>query len=244
MAQQIRHFIGEPSRCAYLPDRDASLEYRLLLGVTPEELDHLLARGWRRFGPAYFRPACMGCRECVPLRVPVDRFRASTSQRRVWAKGRRFRLEVGTPFVDGERLELYNRWHAERADRRGWNHDEIDPGQYMHQFAYPHSCIREFALRDTEGDDRLVLVAIVDETPTALSAVYAFHDPEYRKYSLGTLSILRQIEKARETAKDWVYLGYRVLGCASSEYKARFRPHQLMTEWVDFDQAPVWADEL
>lgn len=242
LARQLKHFVAEPSTCAYLPDRDASLEYRLLIDVTEVELEHMLARGWRRFGPAYFRPACSGCRECVPLRIPVARFHRSRQQRRVWNKGQRFELHVGAPRVDSERLELYDRWHVDRAGARGWSDDLIDPEQYFHQFAYPHPAIREFTLRDSEADDRLVAVAIVDETPRALSAVYTFHDPDYRKFSLGTLSILRQIDRARTLDKDWLYLGYRVLGCPSSEYKARFRPHQLMTDWVGFDRVPAWVD--
>lgn len=242
MARQLKHFIAEPSECAYLPDRNASLEYRLLIDVNELELEHLLERGWRRFGPAYFRPACLGCRECVPLRVPVQRFRRSKQQRRVWNRGVRFRTEVCEPRVDSERLELYDRWHAERAFARGWSNDEIDPEQYFHQFAYPHPCIREYSLRDTEDGDRLVAVAIVDETPGALSAVYTFHDPEYRRFSLGTLSILRQLEQAALRDKRYVYLGYRVLGCPSSEYKARFLPHELMTAWVGFDAEPRWVE--
>ncbi|MEO1234138.1 MAG: hypothetical protein AAFZ18_35110, partial [Myxococcota bacterium] len=58
VARQLRHWVAEPSPCAYLPDRLATLEYRLLLDVTGPELDAILERGWRRFGPAYFRPAC------------------------------------------------------------------------------------------------------------------------------------------------------------------------------------------
>ena len=107
----LRHWFSEPHGCAYLPERESSLEYRLMLDVTETELDFLLARGWRRFGPAYFRPGCLGCSECVPLRIPIATFRQSKQQRRVWNKCRHFRLEVGRPTVDETRLDLYHRWH-------------------------------------------------------------------------------------------------------------------------------------
>lgn len=217
-----------------------------MLDVTPEELDYLLARGWRRFGPAYFRPGCAGCSACVPLRVPVETFAASKSQRRVLNKNRSLRLEVSAPTVDATRLDLYHRWHAMQGTARGWPADRIDGEEYFHQFAFPHPAVREFAYydEDAEGGDRLVAVAIVDETPQALSAVYTYHDPEYRSRSLGTASILFQLREAERRGKRWVYLGYRVLGCMSSEYKGRFGPHELLEGWPEFDDTPSWTSPL
>lgn len=210
-----------------------------MLEVDPEELDHLLERGWRRFGPAYFRPGCPSCEECVPLRIPVARFRPSRTQRRVLKSTSEVRLVVRPPLVDQERLDLYHRWHVMQGGRRGWSDDSIDAEEYYHQFAFPHPCVREFAYYHGR---RLIAVAIVDETPRALSAVYTYHDPDYRKYSLGTASILYQIEAAKRRGKPWVYLGYRVLGCRSSEYKAKFQPHELLVGWPDLHERPDWAE--
>lgn len=238
MARLLERWVAEPTTCAYLPAEEARLEYRLLLEVSAAELERLLERGWRRFGPAYFRPRCAQCSSCVPLRVPVATFRPTRSQKRVASKARALRLEVGAPRVDDARLELYDRWHQQRAGHRGWDHDELDVQQYFHQFAFPHPAAREFSLWD---GDRLVAIAIVDETPRALSAVYTFYDPDYARLSPGTASILRQIETARAAGKTHVYLGYRVLGCASSEYKANFGPHELMTRWPTGREPGTWT---
>lgn len=245
MARILRHWLSEPSQCAYLPAQRSSLEYRLMLDVSADELDYLLERGWRRFGPAYFRPGCRGCNACVPLRIPVARFRMSKGQRRVWNKARHLRVEVARPRVDAERLELYHRWHDMQAGARGWPEDRIDAEEYYHQFAFPHPCVREMSYWDdaARGGPRLVAVAIVDETPRALSAVYTYHDPAYRKLSPGTASVLFQVERARRERRSWVYLGYRVLGCASSEYKGKFQPHELLSGWPELDEAPRWQLE-
>ncbi len=234
----LRHWFSEPHRCAYLPYRTASLEYRLMLEVAPAELDHLLERGWRRFGPAYFRPGCKGCHECVPLRIPTEGFRPSRTQRRIWNHASSFRLVIQPPLVDQARLDLYHRWHVMQGERRGWSEDTIDAEEYYHQFAFPHPCVREYAYYDC---DRLIAVAIVDDTPNALSAVYTYHDPEYRKFSLGTASILFQVDVARRQNKRWLYLGYRVMGCESSEYKARFQPHELLVGWPELHERPEWV---
>jgi arginyl-tRNA--protein-N-Asp/Glu arginylyltransferase len=242
VARQIEHFVSEPRGCAYLPSELASLEYRVLLDVDVHEWDALLERGWRRFGPAYFRPKCPDCDECVPLRVPVEPFRPSRNQRRVLARNEGLRIEIGVPRVDRARIELYDAWHAMQGGHRGWSHDAMTAERYFHEFAFPHGAAREIAYWDdaAEGGPRLVAVALTDETPRALSAVYTYHHPDYRERSLGTLSVLRQIELARRAGKRWLYLGFRVMGCGSSEYKARFRPHELLENWPGFDEAPIW----
>jgi leucyl-tRNA---protein transferase len=242
MARVLEHFNSEPRRCAYLPEQTASLEYKIMLGVSQDELEAMLERGWRRFGAAYFRPACAACNECVPLRIPVSEFRPSRSQKRVLQKGRAIRLQVGQPKIDDARLELYRAWHEVRSERRGWADDDMNEERYFHEFAFPHPAVRELSYWDDSAPNgpRLVAVSISDETKSALSAVYTYHHPEYDKFSLGTLSVLRQVELARRAKKTWLYLGYRVLRCASSEYKARFQPHELLFNWPKLTEAPDW----
>ena len=62
------------------------MEYRVMTNVTPDELEWMLTRGWRRFGHLYFRPACPACSECVSLRIPVATFAPTKSQRRAWKR--------------------------------------------------------------------------------------------------------------------------------------------------------------
>ena len=92
----------------------------MLLDVSPKELDAMLERGWRRFGPCYFRPACSPCGECVTLRIVVDAFTPNKSQRRAAKATAHLRRIVSRPTVDDERLALYARWHGDREHVRGW----------------------------------------------------------------------------------------------------------------------------
>jgi len=82
VARLIQRIVEPPRPCSYLDDREASLDLRVQVDVTAEELDAMLERGWRRFGPVYFRPACAACNECVTLRIPSATFTPSKSQRR------------------------------------------------------------------------------------------------------------------------------------------------------------------
>lgn len=236
MARQHWHAaVEEP--CPYLAGLLATTEYRVLTDVTPDEHEHLLERGWRRFGPQYFRPRCAGCAECVSLRVPVATFRPTKSQRRAWRKCAHLRVEIGAPQITGERLELFRAWHATREQARGWEPAVMDEAAYTTTFCHPHACAREMAYFD---GTRLLAVGLVDATANAESSIYFFYHPDAGGRSLGVASVLFEIEWARQLGCAHVYLGYRVLGCPSSAYKANYGPHELLIGRPGFDEEPAW----
>ncbi|MGZ6124200.1 MAG: arginyltransferase [Myxococcales bacterium] len=234
----LQHRIAGPEPCPYLDGLSSTTETLLMTGVTAIELDGLLERGWRRFGPVYFRPVCTGCDECVSVRVPVASFSPSPNLRRVLKRAAHVRTEVGEPLVDDARLRLYRRWHASREAERGWKPDRIGVESYAMQFCFPHSAAREFSYWD---GDRLIGIGIADETPRALSAVYCYYEPTLAHLSLGTCNVLRAIEYARRRGLSHVYLGYRVEGCVSLRYKGRFRPQERLRGRVDGEQPARWA---
>ncbi len=240
MALILGEFTAPEHVCMYLPPQLASNTYKTMVEVTPLEFDQMLLRGWRRFGPVYFRPACGGCHACVSIRVPVEMFRPTKSQRRAREKASSLRLEIGSPKFDQERLELYQRWHRMREQEKGWQESPLTEQEYRIQFCWPHPCAREFAYYDGE---KLVAVGYVDETSEALSSIYFFYEPDYASLSLGVASVLREIETARERGLKYLYLGFRVLGCGSMEYKMQFRPHELLMGRPREQDAPVWVPE-
>ena len=238
----LQHFVSDDTRCSYLPDQTARLDHLLLLDITPDILERFLERGWRRFGAVYFRPICSACSECVPIRLPADRFAPSRSQIRAQNRST-LRLEIGKPRVTADRIDLCNRWQKSQGARRDWDNQEMDERRYFLEFGIPHPAAMEFAYYDDAGGDpRLVAVGLVDLMPNAVSAVYTYYDPEYASQSPGTRCILDQVDYARTHGLAWVYLGYRVLGCRSSEYKARFRPHLLLRGRPGPEDEPVWVE--
>jgi arginine-tRNA-protein transferase len=241
VAKLLHHLVEPPRPCAYLADRDAQLEIRVQVEVTAAELEAMLARGWRRFGAVYFRPACASCEECVTLRIDALAFAPSKSQRRAVKNAARLRRVVGVPVVDDERLALYHRWHAQRETMRGWDPSTIDPERYSMDFAFPHPAAREVAFRDPNDGDRLVGLGIFDETPRALSAVYFFWDPDRAPASLGVANVTTLVADARAASRAHVYLGYRVLGCPSLLYKAKYTPHELLVGRPAFGASPAWT---
>jgi arginyl-tRNA--protein-N-Asp/Glu arginylyltransferase len=239
VARLVRHFVEEPRQCSYLARAQASLEYRLMVDVTPRELEGLLERGWRRFGPAYFRPACRACTDCDSIRIDVHRFEPTPSQRRALRRARRFRLEQGEPRIDETRLALHARWHRTREDARGWEATHLTEEEYATQFAFPSTTGRELAWYD---GDALVALGLADVTPNCFSAAYFFYDPTIARLSPGIGNVMLSIELARELGCQHVYLGYRVQDCASLTYKGHFRPHELLDGRPAMTDAPVWRE--
>jgi arginine-tRNA-protein transferase len=240
MARLLQQLVEAPRPCSYLAERRAALAHRIQVGVDPVELDAMLERGWRRFGPDYFRPACPACSDCVPTRIHVPSFAPSRSQRRARNRSASLRVMVGPPEVTHDRLALYHAWHAEREIAREWTHGKLDSRDYFYQFAFPHPSAREVAYYD-DTDGRLVAVGICDETPRAWSAIYCFYDPTYARLSPGVNNVLTLVAIARAQSKPYVYLGYRVSDCPSLCYKAAYRPQETLVGWPEEAEAPLWV---
>ena len=223
-------FTTSPARCEYLPDRLSQLRYELSPDLPSQDYLSRLKAGWRRFGPVVFRPECPSCRMCQSLRVPVSAFHANESQRRAWRKNHgTVALRRGAPVISRDRLDLWVEFHRYGHQTKGWPAEtRSDPGLMF------DSATEEWTYY---VEDRLVAVGYVDALPEALSAIYFYWDPRERARSLGTFHIVSMIAAARESDLGHVYLGYYVEGCRSLEYKARFRPNEVLRqdgEWAAF----------
>lgn len=136
MAIEHARFVTPEHPCAYLPGRPAMLDVRLLTEISPVETEWFIERGWRRFGPEYFRPVCAGCDQCISLRVAVRDFQPSKSQRRAARKCAGLEVRIATPGVDEERVALYRKWHASREAACGWGENSLEREDYHRQFCF------------------------------------------------------------------------------------------------------------
>ena len=225
--ERIVSFTTPPSRCEYLHDQQCELRYELFANLRSADYMRRLKEGWRRIGPVMFQPTCRGCRKCLTLRVPVASFRPSESQRRAWKTNERaVNLRIGAPLIAPERLELFSKFHEHGHLTKGW------PAPEPEESALDLYVLNPFPTEEWSYwiDDRLVGAGYVDALSEGLSAIYFFHDPAHHRRSLGTFHILQMIDAARQRLLPHVYLGYYVEGCRSLEYKARFRPNEILTE--------------
>ena len=222
----------QTQECPYLDNRLARMPLRLPIGkLDGEELDELLAHGYRRTGDFLYRTECPGCQSCEPTRVLVDRFEWTTSLRRVLRRGDAdLTAHIGPVLGDPTRISLFNRHRQVRELDRG--DPPVEANGYLAFLV--ESCCRSVELA-VRHQDRLIAVSIIDIGKRSLSAVYTHFDPQWSRYSLGTYAVLKQIEYACETGRPYVYLGMYVAENRHLNYKSRFRPQQRFIDgrWQD-----------
>jgi arginine-tRNA-protein transferase len=177
-----------------------------------------LNASFRRSGLVIYQPVCTGCRACMPVRLVVDSFHPSKSQRRCRRKNQDLKITVAPPAASDEKYELYLRYQSVRHGAQ-----EKDARSTFENFLYrsPVQTV-EFTYRDPSG--ALVAIGICDACAMSLSSVYFYYDPSQTWRGLGNYGALCEIEAAADTRIPHYYLGYWVQGCRKMEYKADFRP--------------------
>ena len=96
------------------------------------------------------------------------------------------------------------------------------------------------------GPGELVACALVDALADGLSLVYSFYEPKLGRRSLGSFIILDHIVQAGLHGIPYVYLGYWVQGSPKMDYKARFRPIEVLNgqSWVVLSERERQAGRL
>jgi arginine-tRNA-protein transferase len=228
----MRLYHSAEHACGYWPGRVAR---DLVLDphdpALPEAYAEALALGFRRSGALVYRPHCVGCRACVPARVPVAAFEPDRSQRRCLRDNTDLDVRLVPASHGSEHLDLYRRYLAARHPGGGMDGGDAD--DFERFLTGTWSPTRFLEIRDV---DRLLAVAVTDVLPQALSAVYTFFDPDAPARSLGTFAVLQQIALARREGLPYLYLGFWIESHPKMRYKANFRPLQLLDggEWRTF----------
>lgn len=211
-----------PHPCPYLPGLQARERAFLADRLDPEDYHDLMDRGFRRSGDMFYAPDCSGCRRCVPIRVPVATFRRSRSQRRVLARNRDLHTEARPPVLTAETWQLYRRYlRFQHGSAAG---DETAASLRANLYA-PVVDTVEMVYR---LGGRTVAISLLDVCTRSVSAVYHFFDPDLAARSLGVFSVLHEIEWTRAQGIAHYYLGYWVEHAPTMQYKANYRPHELL----------------
>ena len=188
--------------------------------VTPEQLDTLLADGWRHFGEQFFRYSLgvyeAEIRRVIPLRVRLANFSPSKSQRRVLRQNADLDVIIRPVELNDESADLFQR-HKQRFK------SGVPDSLYDFLSDDPASVPCEALEVAVHHQGKLVAASYFDVASTAVSAVYGMFDPGLPSRSLGIFTMLKEIEFAISKGKEFYYQGYAYEGESFYDYKKRFR---------------------
>jgi len=229
-SEQVVH--DEPEPCPYREGQQARMPLRWQFQrLDGEAFDRSLEAGDRRVGRMLYRAECPACTACEPIRIPVDAFRPSRSQKRVWKRNQDLTIETGPATFSEEKLALYNRHKAERGLAR----NETVMTRRGYEGWFVHSCARTVEMR-YRVDGRLIAVGILDVGRRDTSSVYFYFDPDEGRRSLGVFSVMVEVAWLRSQGGRFHYLGLYVEDCRHLVYKAQYAPHERRFDgrWVPF----------
>jgi len=223
--KQLPFFLTAPTPCPYL---EGQMERKIFTRASEDQSAHLnnvlTHAGFRRSQSILYRPACELCTACKSARIPTAWFKPTRSQRRTLKRNRDLlrlsRPAEATPEQFGLLARYLDHRHAD-GDMAGM--DFFDFASMVEDGAAQTEVVE---YRNASG--ALVAAVLVDLLVDGLSLVYSFFDPALEADSLGAYIILDQVERARAEGLPYVYLGYWVQGSPKMEYKAKYRPLEVL----------------
>jgi arginyl-tRNA--protein-N-Asp/Glu arginylyltransferase len=187
--------------------------------VTPEQLDWLLASGWRHFGTYFFRYSRVEMagelRRVIPLRIRVAAFDPSRGQRRIRSRNQDLEIVIRETVIDPSTEALF-----ERHKTRFAQHVPDSIWDFLSQDPATVPC-RNHQISLYRGS-HLLAASFLDLGARSTSAVYAIFEPAEARRSLGIALILAGIEYTIALGMNYYYPGYAYLGPSIYDYKKRF----------------------
>lgn len=212
-------------------------ESAFLLSARPAEMDALWEQGWRHFGPMFFRYSHTlsgtEVRHVMPLRVDLNHFSLSKSQRRVRQKIVDLRVRIARTVIDEEREELFQR-HKQRFTENVPESLDVFLGPNPHGIPCANL---EVALFDGR---QLVAASYLDLGERSVSSIYGFFHPDHAWRSPGIATMLLEMEYAQQQGYRYYYPGYAFREPSHYDYKKQFtglETYDWAGHWLPFQRS-------
>jgi len=224
---KVKLFQTDNGPCPYIGDKTwQNLSFQTS-NLHAEGFVSLLNNGFRRSGLSIYHPVCSGCKSCIPIRVDVQNFKKNKGQRRTWEKNKDIQVEHHPIGYNKEDFELYKRY------QKNWHGLETAIGEIEYCEFLIETPVKTEIVRYYIGK-KLIGVGWLDLLPGLISSVYFVFDPDLSSRRLGIFSILYEINYAKLLNVPWLYLGYWVDSSSKMNYKANFKPVQILknSRWI------------
>jgi arginyl-tRNA--protein-N-Asp/Glu arginylyltransferase len=164
-----RYFINMSMECPYQLPYTATFYQALFGPITDRIMEIFLAAGYRRNGNSLYTMRCVGCSQCVPIRLHPAEFSPNRNQRRTLKKNSDLSVHFNSVQMSEENLDLCEHFLSARYPQK--NNTAL--GYYSGFFLNHIVTSLELHYRK-EG--RLLGNGIIDIGENWMNAVYFYFD--------------------------------------------------------------------
>lgn len=233
---KLQFYVTTPYKCGYLPNKMAQS-----LIASPQHLidakvySGLMTQGFRRSGKFAYRPYCENCSACIAVRLVLDIFTPTRSQKRAFKQHGDLTAQIMPLHYSREHFALYDDYQSLRHADDTTAEAEDNAAQY-HQFLC-QSNVESLMIVFRDVNEQVKIVSVVDIVQDGVSAVYTFYDARQTKASFGTFAIMWLAEWAKSLNLNYLYLGYWIQDSQKMAYKQAFNPQERLIngEWLRQD---------
>ena len=201
----------------------------------------LIQQGFRRSGKFAYRPYCDNCKACIAIRLILDEFAPTRSQKRAYKQHANLSVRVLPLDYQQQHFELYTSYQAlrhaddeasQQAEAHRTAEIQTEADQYR-QFLCK-SNVESLMIEFSDAAGTVKIVSVIDVVNDGISAVYTFYDALETRASFGTYSIMWLAEWAKMLGLPYLYLGYWIEASPKMAYKQQFKPQQKLIEgeWI------------
>lgn len=222
--KRLEFYITAEYDCSYLPNRQT----RSLIASPQHLVDNnaysaLIALGFRRSGRYVYRPHCQQCQACIPVRLIVNDFTASRSQKRAQKRHQQLHTRIMPLQYQDEHFALYDFYQqARHTANTPLEQENIETRREQYQTFLTESGVESVMVEFRDVQNALKMVSVIDIVCDGLSAVYTFYDTTDPAASYGTYGVLWQIAWAKTLQLPYLYLGYWITESQKMAYKALY----------------------
>jgi len=218
-----------------LPDKSGAF---LLDKITPHQLDLILSQGWRHFGQLFYfyqefaeeEEGRSQTQHVRPLRIRIDQFKRSKSQRRTWNQNADLSVAL-RPCQRSDELDALFELHKTRFSKD--IPDSLDSFLGESDAQGPTNT-QQFEVR---LDGKLIACSFLDIGEKSVSSIYAMFDPSEHRRRLGIHTMLLELDWAKQNNMTFYYSGYTYLEPSHYDYKKSFTGLEFY-DWQTWQASP------
>ena len=219
-------YLTNTEPCPYLTNRDEKKIFLIMDDINKSnEYEYLIKSGFRRSHNILYNQVCADCNLCKSIRINVNNFKLSKSNKRVLNKNKNLFTKKLSDNPSKEQFTLFKKYLEFKHNNSEMN--EMDFQDYCKMFVSKgiNTKVYEYFYKG-----ELVGCVISDFLEGSISMVYSFYSELFLKNSFGKYIILDHFRLAKDFDMDYVYLGYWVEGSSKMEYKNSFNSSEVLID--------------